>query len=578
MKLKMKKIKKASLLFPKYIKIKKSPLKKIEYSKEETEKNEFRKNIKYKPINPHRSFNPSTIGINEMIKKSNLCLITNNTIKNIIIRFREERLRQKEEKRIIYKNKSFHDYEEEKKTHFIMLKALLRKDHQTIQTLIKKERKKDIKQSRCSSSRNISYFGKSFSKKIRNKSAPITSNNKNCLLDKDLKSKTIVIKSRKKDIWNEECLPKFDKNSKKFSKKSELRIKSANSLTISGKITNHKNMYVSSKKMNQDVSFSLLNINSVTLGEISLFGVLDGNGPYGKQLSSIVKDYIINYFKKCEEMKVTLKRDNFYSIMYNSFTNAQNYIINNISKLNVNLDYSGVTGCILLYPLNNSNKVYCANLGRSKCMLYSMFGSIRLSYELYPERASERYRISLLQKNKDKFIISSNLNEEIPNLNKNEEININDNKNINISNENSKDKENNSNNNQKVNENTKSQIDEKDKETYLKDFTELNISRSIGNLIGEDKGIIPGPEVVESDVRINRGKFIVMGTSSLWKYLTDDEVGEIANKYLASGDTQAACKELEDTAKERWKSNTGGYDDISVVVIFFDFKNFDIGK
>ena len=69
-----------------------------------------------------------------------------------------------------------------------------------------------------------------------------------------------------------------------------------------------------------------------------------------------------------------------------------------------------------------------------------------------------------------------------------------------------------------------------------------------------------------------------MGTSSLWKYLTDDEVGDIVNKYLNSGDTLAACKELEETAKDRWKSNTGGYDDISVVVIFFDFKNFDIGK
>jgi serine/threonine protein phosphatase PrpC len=118
----------------------------------------------------------------------------------------------------------------------------------------------------------------------------------------------------------------------------------------------------------------------------------------------------------------------------------------------------------------------------------------------------------------------------------------------------------------------------KDKDTYIKDFNELNISRSIGNLIGVDKGIIPGPEVVESDVRMNRGKYIVMGTSSLWKYLTDDEVGDIVNKYLNSGDTLAACKELEETAKDRWKSNTGGYDDISVVVIFFDFKNFDIGK
>ena len=43
-------------------------------------------------------------------------------------------------------------------------------------------------------------------------------------------------------------------------------------------------------------------------------------------------------------------------------------------------------------------------------------------------------------------------------------------------------------------------------------------------------------------------------------------------------DSVAACKELIDTAKDRWKSDTGGYDDISVSVIFFDLKNIDVGK
>jgi len=152
---------------------------------------------------------------------------------------------------------------------------------------------------------------------------------------------------------------------------------------------------------------------------------------------------------------------------------------------------------------------------------------------------------------------------------------INDNNNINnnFKNENNKEKDNTKSNNHRK---SSFLLNEKDKEDYLKDFLELDISRCIGNLAGLDYGIIPGPEVIENDIRISRGKFIVMGTASLWKYLTEEEVGEIVNKYLASNDSAGACKELEEIAKDRWKLYTGGYDDISVVIVFFDLKTLDM--
>lgn len=568
--IKMKKIKKKNLLFPNYIKSKKSN---SESSKKPPEKYESRQNIYYKPINPKHRFNPSTIGINEIIKKNNLSLITNNKLRNIILKFREERLKQLEEKKLLYKNKSFKDYEDDKKTRFIMLKALLRKDHQTIQSLLLKDNiKKNKKKNRIYSCKNLSYLGKNISSYRNNNSSLILSSHSKYLTSEKVSNNKSVIIKTKADLLKKEIFPKFER--KKFVKKFELKIKSAYAISSGGKVPLHKMNNISSKKFNQDISFCLLNVNSSKLGEISLFGVFDGNGPHGKSVSAAVKEYIINYFINGTEMRVTLKRDNFYSIMYNSLVNAQNYIINNNSKLNINIDYSGVTGCILLCPHNKTNKVYCANLGRSKCMLYTMLGSIRLSYELYRDRASEKYRISLLKEKKDKIIITSNNIEELHNLNKNDENKNNiDNKSMtNNINENSKDL------NQKLNEHRKSKIDEKEKDNFLKEFCELDISRCIGNLAAEDQGIIPGPEIVESDIRINKGKFIVIGTSSLWKYLTDDEIGEIVNKYLAMADSLGACKELEETAKERWKSETGGYDDISVIVVFFDLKNLDVIK
>jgi serine/threonine protein phosphatase PrpC len=509
------------------------------------------------------------------MKENNLSLITNNTLKDIIIKFREERKKENDERKSLFRNKSMHDYEYEKKNNFLMLKALMRKDPQTIQTLINRNNKINNKINRHSPSKNNSLLADN-----RNKSLLLGRTMKKSSSEK-MHNNSSLSQNSKRAIWKKDFFAKEVNGKKKLiSKKYELKIKSSYSQTTVGKISSYKVSNLNNKKFNQDISFSLLNISSVKLGEISLFGVLDGNGPYGKQVSSIVKDYIVDYFTNCTEMKVTLKRDNFYSIMYNSFVFAQKYLVNNNSKLNLNLDYSGVTGCILLYPQNGTNKIYCANLGRSKCVLYTMFGTIKLSYELYPERASEKYRISLLNNQNEASLFDFKEIEESKNIN---QINENNNNNININGNNINISSNNINNN---NENEKDKDKEKinlklfiqknknlPNDDNLKDFLELDISRCVGNLIGNSYGVIPGPEVIESDIRLNRGKFIVMGTSSLWKYLNEDEVGNIVNKYLSTNDSIGACKTLEEAAKERWKIDTGGYDDISVIVIFFDLKN-----
>ena len=116
---------------------------------------------------------------------------------------------------------------------------------------------------------------------------------------------------------------------------------------------------------------------------------------------------------------------------------------------------------------------------------------------------------------------------------------------------------------------------DKEKEDFLKDFKDLDISRCIGNLAAEELGVIPGPEIVESDAKANKGRFIVIGTESFWKYLSEDEVGVIVNKHYSASNSEDACKDLQELAKERWKEKTGGYDDFSVIVIFFDSKNFN---
>ena len=63
-----------------------------------------------------------------MLKKDNLPSITNDSIKNLIIKFREEWKKEMTEKRVIYKDKSYEELQKEKNTHFLMLGTMFRKE------------------------------------------------------------------------------------------------------------------------------------------------------------------------------------------------------------------------------------------------------------------------------------------------------------------------------------------------------------------------------------------------------------------------------------------------------------------
>ena len=510
----------------------------------------------YKPINPQNKFSSSTFGINEMMKKDNISLITNDTIRNLIVKFRADREKELNDKKIFYKEKSIQDIQREKNTNFLMLRAMLRRDPLTIQVLMKKNRDRAQKLNKCSSTKT--YLKKNINKSIFLSKESLSSEKNNNTTINNISIGSITRKKNskipKKEIWNKDILEKIDKIKRNFLKKFEAKVTNVGHLTLPGHVIIAKNLQFAKKKFNQDCTFSYYNFTCAKLGEVSLFGIFDGNGPYGKAVAQGFKNYILNYFKTGSEMRVTLKKDNFYSIMYNSFVNAQNYLINNSTKLNINLKYSGSTGIVVLFPHNNSNKVYCANVGRNKCMFYTNYGTIKLSYELFPHRASERFRIS-------HFLTQKKLKEK----EKQEEQNLNNNNNNNNMNSFDDPFQN--------NEEENKVIYNRERENFLKEFCVLDISRCIGNLAAEDLGVIPGPEIIESDLRLNKGKYIVMGTESLWRYLSEDEVGEIVGKHFSSTNSDAACKELIDLAKERWKNDIGGYDDISVIVIFIDSKN-----
>ena len=165
-------------------------------------------------------------------------------------------------------------------------------------------------------------------------------------------------------------------------------------------LKNYGNIDSKTIVVKKHLSFSITNLQSVKLGRISIFGVFEEIGAHGRAICSVLMNYLIDYFKSSKKLNVCIERDNFYSILHWSFVNAQKFLINNQKKLNIDLSNSGCSACFLLLPKNINNKIYCANSGICKCLLYTNRGPDIFSFSLTIDRPSERERVYMFLKNK----------------------------------------------------------------------------------------------------------------------------------------------------------------------------------
>ena len=78
--------------------------------------------------------------VEEIVKKDNAALISNDKIRELITKFREERDKENLGKKLFYKEKSYQDIQKEKNTNFLMIRAMLRRDPVTIQSIIRRNK------------------------------------------------------------------------------------------------------------------------------------------------------------------------------------------------------------------------------------------------------------------------------------------------------------------------------------------------------------------------------------------------------------------------------------------------------
>jgi serine/threonine protein phosphatase PrpC len=92
----------------------------------------------------------------------------------------------------------------------------------------------------------------------------------------------------------------------------------------------------------------------------------------------------------------------------------------------------------------------------------------------------------------------------------------------------------------------------------------LAMSRSLGDYAVKEVGVTAEPEVNIHDLS-QQDKFMIMASDGVWEFITSQEAVDIVQNNLAKGSSYA-CKELIQTAMQRWQDMEGDYrDDVSTL-------------
>jgi len=290
-------------------------------------------------------------------------------------------------------------------------------------------------------------------------------------------------------------------------------------------------------KINQDSYIIHRNINYIK--NFNIFAIFDGHGFNGQIISEYLKENLVK--KLIEHPKIKILKnlryiyaefinDN-YQIINEIFQEIDNEILHNDKLINTNL--SGTT-CTLLIQIGDN--IICANIGDSKVILVyednkgennneenDQYNFINLTKDSTPYNKTEKTRIILnggmIKQLKDSF------NQELGPLK------------IFLKNEN---------------------------------IPGLTITRSFGDKIGKSIGLISKPFINEYTLNINV-KYIVMASSGVWKFMKEKELLEYGKDFYLMNDPDNFCKEIANKAAELYEKNSGFIDDITMIVIFFNF-------
>jgi serine/threonine protein phosphatase PrpC len=282
---------------------------------------------------------------------------------------------------------------------------------------------------------------------------------------------------------------------------------------------------------NQDALVSITNINNVR--DFNIFGILDGHGPEGQKISEYASEYIPSQITKHPEIKsltdpeeIYLKlKDNNCQIITDAYLSCDEQL------KNAEFDAYN-SGCTCILVIHIGNHIICSNAGDSKGIVAydEQVGQDEELNYLETAELSLVYRPEVLEE-RNRILMSGGIVEQM----KNEYGQA---------------------------------IGSYRVWARGKNFPGLALSRSIGDLLGKNIGVIPDPGILEYDLSEST-KFIAICSDGVWVYLNNENVKNYGKSFYLDNNASGFCHYIVNQSVGEWEKNGPNVDDISVVVIFF---------
>ena len=295
-------------------------------------------------------------------------------------------------------------------------------------------------------------------------------------------------------------------------------------LSVPGKDSSGK------KKRNQDSFVFKGNINKVK--DFNIFGVLDGHGTEGHNVSKFASECIANYIINHPEIIILSDAEKIYKklkeddckIITEAFVEADNLL----KTASFDASASGST-CVLI--IHAGNHILCANVGDSRAIVVFDEKGDNKNLEFYfSEALSTDYKPDIPEE-EERIVNSGGVVRPM------------------------KDED--------GDEVGPCRVWAKDG-----DYPGLAMSRSIGDLKGKKIGIIPDPGILEYDLS-EKTRYIVVCSDGIWEFLDNITVREMGKQFYNTKDPNGFCQALVNQALYLWEANDEVVDDITAVVAFF---------
>ena len=279
------------------------------------------------------------------------------------------------------------------------------------------------------------------------------------------------------------------------------------------------------KKTNQDNFFIYNNFNNNS--NYVYLGVCDGHGLFGQDIST----YLVNKLPQNMNKKIISKNIKNLSnadITLLSSIFQETFVETNISLNSderIDSSYSGSTCVSLLFT---PTRIYCINVGDSRCLLgkyiekENKWISMNLSRDHKPSEPDEMIRIK-----KCGGIIES------------------------------------------YRDNSGNFVGPERVWGPSMEAPGLAMSRSFGDEIGHQVGVVVDPEVLEHFFE-KEDKFIILGSDGIWEFISNEEVIDIVKDYYLENNIEGAIEHLYNEASKRWIMEEEVIDDITVIIIFLN--------